>query len=237
MQRSAINDAIRFAEELLQLYRFALPPFASWAPENWRTRRADVDEIMRARLGWDITDYGQGDFARVGLTLFSIRNGDAAALKRGHGMLYAEKALIVRKGQLCPSHFHLSKTEDIINRGGGRLVLELVNTDSAGAPDESKPVKVMTDGIERRLPARGKLSLSPGESVTLVPGLAHAFWAEDDDVFVGEVSTVNDDETDNVFLEKVGRFPVIDEDERPHRLIVGDYQLLDAPRPSISGRA
>ena len=54
----------------------------------------------------------------------------------------------------------------------------------------------------------------------------HAFWAEDSDVFVGEVSTVNDDETDNVFIPPVGRFPVIDEDVAPYRLIVGDYKQL-----------
>jgi D-lyxose ketol-isomerase len=226
MQRSAINDAIRFAEEMLARHRFALPPFAAWTRQDWRARRDEAREIIRARLGWDITDYGQGDFGRIGLTLFSIRNGDAAALKKGHGMLYAEKALIVLKQQVCPSHFHLSKTEDIINRGGGRLVLELVNTHPDHSPDESSEVRVMTDGMARKLPARGKLSLRPGESVTLVPGLAHAFWAEDDDVFVGEVSTVNDDETDNVFLEKVGRFPSIDEDAPPHRLIVGDYAAL-----------
>ncbi|MBN9062809.1 MAG: D-lyxose/D-mannose family sugar isomerase [Rhizobiales bacterium] len=228
MKRTEINDAIRYAETLLERYRFALPPFASWTPDQWKERRADAAEIVRAKLGWDITDYGQGDFAKTGLTLFSIRNGDAEALKKGHGMLYAEKALIVRKDQVCPSHFHLSKTEDIINRGGGRLVLELVSTLPDGSPDDYAPVRVMTDGLWRKLPARGKLSLGPGESVTLVPRLAHAFWAEDDDVFVGEVSTVNDDETDNVFLDRVGRFPTIEEDAPPYRLIVGDYAALTA---------
>jgi D-lyxose ketol-isomerase len=226
MKRSAINDAIRFAEDMLARHSFALPPFARWTPGEWRARFGSAAEIVRARLGWDITDYGQGDFEKIGLTLFSIRNGDAAALKQGRGMLYAEKALIVLKDQVCPSHFHLSKTEDIINRGGGRLVLELVNTHADHTPDETSEVRVMTDGLMRILPPRGKLSLGVGESVTLVPGLAHAFWAEDADVFVGEVSTVNDDETDNVFLDKVGRFPTIEEDAAPHRLIVGDYKTL-----------
>jgi D-lyxose ketol-isomerase len=225
MKRSEINHAIRAAEAMLARFRFALPPFAGWTPADW-TRRGAIRGIVAPRLGWDITDYGQGDFGRIGLTLFSIRNGDAAALARGHGMVYAEKALIVRRDQVCPSHFHLSKTEDIINRGGGRLVLELLATHANGTPDESAPVTVMTDGQSRTLPARGRLSLDPGESVTLTPGLAHAFWAEDVDVFVGEVSTVNDDETDNVFLAPVGRFPVIEEDEPPHRLIVGDYAAL-----------
>ena len=228
MQRSAINDAIRFAEDLLARYQFLLPPFASWTPEDWRDRRADAGDIIKAKLGWDITDFGQDQFSEIGLTLFTIRNGDPEALPRGHGMLYAEKAIIVRKGQRCPSHFHLSKTEDIINRGGGKLALELVNTLKDGKPDDYAPVRVMTDGLWRKLPARGVLTLEPGESVTLVPGLAHAFWAEDDDVFVGEVSTVNDDEADNVFLDDVWRLSIIAEDVWPPRLIVGDYRQLRA---------
>ncbi len=42
-------------------------------------------------------------------------------------------------------------------------------------------------------------------------------------VLVGEVSAVNDDHTDNRFLEKLGRFPEIAEDVQPGHLLVGDY--------------
>lgn len=75
----------------------------------------------------------------------------------------------------------------------------------------------------RDLPAGGVLRLGPGESVTLLPGVWHAFWAEEADVLIGEVSTVNDDETDNIFAEPVSRFAEIDEDEAPWRLLVSDY--------------
>jgi D-lyxose ketol-isomerase len=138
-------------------------------------------------------------------------------------MVYAEKIIIVKKDQRCPMHFHFVKTEDIINRGGGVLAIELVEADAQGQADEAREIIVRTDAMERRFPPRGVLRLHPGESVTLTPFLAHAFWAEGADVFVGEVSTVNDDKTDNAFLEKVGRFPTIEEDEPPYRLIVGDY--------------
>jgi D-lyxose ketol-isomerase len=40
---------------------------------------------------------------------------------------------------------------------------------------------------------------------------------------VGEVSKVNDDWTDNHFLDGVGRFPDIDEDEEPLYLLAMDY--------------
>lgn len=223
MKRSEINAAIRHTEKLLAEYRFALPPFAAWNPADWAGNTSKSQEIRRAGLGWDITDFGLGRFNEMGLTLFTSRNGDAANLSTGKGMVYAEKVIIVRDGQRCPMHYHFIKTEDIINRGGGILVLQLIETGADGKADPAREVVFRTDAIERRLPANGLLRLAPGESVTLTPGLAHSFWAEGGDVFVGEVSTVNDDRTDNAFLEPVARFPSIEEDEAPHRLIVGDY--------------
>ena len=40
---------------------------------------------------------------------------------------------------------------------------------------------------------------------------------------IGEVSSVNDDETDNVFREPIGRFSDIEEDCDPKYLLVSDY--------------
>ncbi len=79
------------------------------------------------------------------------------------------------------------------------------------------------------MPAGSHLKLAPGESVTLMPGVWHAFWGEGDDVLIGEVSTVNDDLTDNIFREAIGRFSTIEEDEDPLHLLVSDYDAwLDA---------
>jgi D-lyxose ketol-isomerase len=54
----------------------------------------------------------------------------------------------------------------------------------------------------------------------------HRFYGEPGKgkVLVGEVSMVNDDTSDNCFLEPVGRFPVINEDVPPLHLLVSDYQ-------------
>ena len=46
---------------------------------------------------------------------------------------------------------------------------------------------------------------------------------EGGDVLIGEVSTVNDDETDNIFREPIGRFADIEEDVDPAHLLVSDY--------------
>lgn len=211
------------ADDFIQSFGFKLPPFAYWSPQQMRERRSDIDGIVGARLGWDITDFGQGRFDEFGLFLFTVRNGSQDDLARGGGMCYAEKIMISRDKQISPMHRHIVKAEDIINRGGGTLVLELFNSDDNGDVDEKTDVTVMTDGVARTQPAGAKLKLYPGESVTLMPGNWHAFWGEDGDVLIGEVSTVNDDLTDNVFREPIGRFADIDEDVEPLHLLVSDY--------------
>jgi D-lyxose ketol-isomerase len=120
-------------------------------------------------------------------------------------------------------HRHNLKTEDIINRGGATLVLELFKSDPSGGLDDSAEVQVRTDGRMRKMPAGSRLSLAPGESVTLEPDTWHAFWGEGGDVLIGEVSNVNDDRTDNIFREKIGRFSSIREDTAPLHLLVSDY--------------
>lgn len=226
MRRSEINAIMAEADAFIRSFGFRLPPFAHWTPDAFRARGAETRAIVERRLGWDVTDFGLGRYAETGLFLFTLRNGLVGDLARGRGMLYAEKIMMVRRDQLCPMHRHAVKTEDIINRGGGRLALELFSSGPAGEVDRTAEVRVLTDGIERCLPPGGTLALEPGESVTLMPGQWHAFRGEGADVLVGEVSTVNDDLTDNIFRDPVGRFPVIEEDERPLHLLVGDY---DAP--------
>lgn len=224
MKRSEVNDILAGAEAFIRSYGYVLPPFAYWSPADMQARRADIAGIVDARLGWDITDYGKGDFPGMGLFLFTVRNGNAADLPRGRGMLYAEKIMISRRDQIAPMHRHDIKAEDIINRGGGTLALKLYMSAPDGSIDKAARVHVPTDGIGRELEPGGILRLAPGESVTLLPGVWHAFWGEEKDVLIGEVSTVNDDETDNVFAEPVARFSQIDEDVEPTHLLVSDYR-------------
>jgi len=221
MKRSRINEIIREGDAFIRSHGFRLPPFAYLSPGELRA--AEHGEIARRRMGWDITDYGAGDFDRMGLFLFTTRNGLNADLGRHSAMLYAEKIMISRRDQLSPNHRHDVKVEDIINRGGGTLVLELFAATPEGEIDRGAPVTVLCDGMERTLPAGGHLKLDPGESVTLFPTTWHAFWGEGSDVLIGEVSTVNDDLTDNIFEMEIGRFSTIEEDEPPLHLLVSDY--------------
>lgn len=221
MKRSRINEILREGEAFIRSFGYVLPPFAYWSAAQMAARRPAG--IVSSRLGWDVTDYGQGRFDELGLFLFTVRNGRAEDLARGSGMLYAEKIMISRKDQLSPMHRHVVKAEDIINRGGGRLVLQLFMSAQDGSIDPSGRVEVPTDGVMRSLGAGEHLKLDPGESVTLLPGVWHAFWGEGGDVLIGEVSTVNDDLTDNIFADPIGRFSEVEEDESPSHLLVSDY--------------
>ena len=218
MKRSQINQILQSAQAFFTQHQFHLPPWASWTEADWQGQGDACREVIDCQLGWDITDFGSGDFAKRGLTLFTVRNGKAGS---SYGKTYAEKIMVVDDGQETPLHFHFQKAEDIINRGGGKLLLQLWNSDGQGEKADT-PVSVSIDGVRRTLEAGALVSLAPGESICLTRGLYHRFWGEGK-VLVGEVSQVNDDFSDNRFYEDVGRFPSIDEDEAPWRLLVSDY--------------
>jgi len=222
VKRSEINAIMRDADAFIRERGFYLPPFAYWSPEDWATKGPEAREIVDNGLGWDITDFGQGDYRNFGLFLFTLRNGTPENLRTGQGKIYAEKIMIVDPGQMTPMHFHWEKTEDIINRGGGNLLIRLYNAKEDGDL-AGTPVSVSMDGVRRTLRAGDTVVLSPGESITLPPYLYHSFWGTRGRVLVGEVSAVNDDKQDNRFHQPVGRFPDVIEDEPPLHLLVNDY--------------
>jgi D-lyxose ketol-isomerase len=220
MKRSEINRHLVETLKFFDTMKVRLPAWGYWTPAQWKGRRAEVAEIVESGLGWDITDFGSGDFARVGLINFNPRNGVFGR----EGKPYCEKIIVVHEEQVTPLHTHIHKREDIINRGGGNLVIQLQNGDSRGKL-EASAVSVKIDALTVTVPAGGKVVLRPGESIYLVPGTYHAFWGEAGrgPVLVGEVSTVNDDRTDNVFIDSNPRFPALEEDEAPVHLLVNDY--------------
>ncbi len=225
MTRSDLNEILRGSKAFLERMNFHLPAWAYWSPAEWAAAGHEFDEIRDNLLGWDITDFGLGDYERVGLLLFTIRNGNAALEQ--YPKPYCEKLLVCGDEQVTPTHFHFDKMEDIICRGGGRLVLRVWN----GADDGEKldtPVTVNVDGHVYTVDAGATVELRAGQSITLPSHLYHEFWGKPESgespVLLGEVSTVNDDATDNRFHdERVGRFPAIDEDEPPLHLLCTEY--------------
>jgi len=229
MKRSEVNKIMREGIEFCRKHSFYLPAFAYWGPTEWASKGEEVREIMDREYGWDITDFGSGDYQRIGLFIFTIRNSDPSPSRPVSGKVYAEKLLICDPGQVTPTHFHWRKVEDIINRGGGDLVVQVYNS----TPDEGladTDVVLNRDGVRTVVKGGGTVRLEPGDSVTIPNGLYHKFWGDRERVLVGEVSLANDDNVDNRFYEKVGRFPEIEEDEPPLYLLVKDYPKYYRPK-------
>ena len=223
MKRSEINRHIAAGLEFFERMHFKLPPFAYFRLEDWRSAAPSAREIFELQLGWDVTGFGGGDFERLGLLLFTLRNGKAGSAR--YPKPYAEKIMMVREKQVTPRHFHWHKCEDIINRGGGNLVIELFHADPARNALCPGNFSVSVNGMRRTLDSGDRVILTPGESVCLEPIHAHTFYGEPGhgSVLVGEVSMVNDDSNDNCFLDGAPRFDPVEEDEAPVLLPAADY--------------
>lgn len=203
MKRSEINAVIKKFEALMKEHCFELPPYLGFTPEEWQDKGHEYDEIRDNMLGWDVTDYGEGDFDKLGLALITIRNGNVHNPK--YQKPYAEKIIMCDSGQVSPMHFHYNADKE---------TEQLADTD----------VEICQDGRRYTMPAGTKVILHPGESLTLYPYLYHEFVIpEGGPVLIGEVSMCNDDNTDNRFLNPLGRFPTIEEDEAPYRLLCNEY--------------
>ena len=223
MKRSDINSHIRWAERFLADNNIRLPELAYWTPAELSARRDRLSTVRRLELGWDISDFGSGDFARMGAVLYTVRNG--LADEPEVGVPYCEKYILMREGQFLPKHYHVFKSEDIINRAGGDIAVRLWNVDRATGKVVDDDVAVMMDGVPHVFAPGEEIVVTKGCSVTLHPYMAHVFGpkAGTGDTIIGEVSKVNDDHTDNYFLEPVARFADIEEDEAPYRILCNEY--------------
>jgi len=214
MKRSFVDLRIEAMLAACARYGQRLPPFALWGEDDYRADPAAARRIAERGLGWNIVEFKAGAFATDGLSVFTLRMGDWRRLADGRGRLYAEKVLHAEDRQRTPHHYHVVKTEDVINRGGGRFVVELFKVDRGGAP------------LKERF--RAVKDVEPGESLTLEPFVAHAFWAEGDAVLAGEVSLVNDDASDNYFLPPLAAPAPIEEDRPKRYVTVRDHSRFVA---------
>ena len=226
MKRSEINNSIIWAKNLLKKHNINLPLFGYWTMDDWISNKESLNTIRKVMLGWDITDYGMDKFDELGAVLFTLRNGSIN--DSTIGTPYAEKLLILKDGQRLPLHHHRSKTEDIINRSGGILAIKLYNSLKNGSVDYYSNVKVFMDGIEYTFKAGEEINIPPGNSITLKPFMYHLFWAKKGcgDLICGEVSSINDDNTDNYNAEDVMRFSNIEEDTNIIHPLCNEYEKV-----------
>jgi D-lyxose ketol-isomerase len=225
MKRSFIDARIDAMLAMCGRHGVALPPFALWREQDYRADPEAARRIAQAGLGWNVNEFKLGGYAAEGLSVFTLRMGDWRRLDHGRGRLYAEKALMAEDGQRTPRHYHIVKTEDVVNRGGARFVVELFKVDRAGAPLKER-FHVLKDVKTLDLAAGDRVALAPGESLTLEPFVAHAFWAEGGATLAGEVSLVNDDASDNYFLPPPDSPAPIEEDAPKRYVTVRDHARL-----------
>ena len=229
MKRSEIDTSIETAKQVFAAVGLSLPPFAFWSVAEWKKKGPETDEIRKAMLGWDVTDFGRDQFDQLGRTLFTLRNGYRQ--NNAYNKIYAEKFILDPPNQKPPLHFHRSKMEDIIVRAGGNLLIKLFEAGHDDQPSD-KPFVVQVDGQTQEHSAGSILRLNPGQSICIRPRLIHQFWGEEGTgvkidgigyTVSGEVSSVCDDWNDNYFLEKVKRFPAIEEDEPQQHYLCHEY--------------
>ena len=213
MKRSEINQAIIESKKMMENYSWVLPQWGYWSKEDYINEPSVSKYLKDHQMGWDVTDFGKGLFNEQGITLFCIRNGIQG---NAQDKPYAEKLLFMREGQEIPFHSHKVKLEDIINRGGGDLAIEFVMVNEH-LKEKNENINILVDGVQVEVEPHEPLILKRGQSVTVERNIYHKFYALKGTgmVMAGEVSQVNDDNNDNFFLEPVGRFTQIEEDEQP----------------------
>ena len=67
MKRSQINKAIKEGIKALNSISFSLPDFAFWSVDEWKKNKDAAGEIIQTGMGWDVTDFGSGDFEKSAL--------------------------------------------------------------------------------------------------------------------------------------------------------------------------
>lgn len=226
MKRTQINEAIVWAEELCKKYCITLPDFARYNPNGEDMRAMEKTALVKTMLGWDVTDFGSGDFSSCGAVLFTVRNG--SIYDTNLGTPYAEKYIFLKdeKEQEIPMHYHIQKTEDIINRAGGVLCVQVYAKNASGELDTESPILLYRDGVQYLAKAGEVIEIYNGNSITLTPYIYHRFYCKKGtgDLIIGEVSKINDDNTDNVFAVEKQRFCGVEEDAPRYRLLVNEYE-------------
>lgn len=228
MNRSQINNIVDNVIDFLHQHQVILPKFGYFTLDDWKKQNLkEWQEVFDVELGWDVSDFGGSDFTTRGCVLFNFRNGSIApVLKDLYPNPYAEKMLYVGKDQELPMHFHRHKMEDIINRGGGDLMIQMYNSTPDEQLDEKKDLNVVIDGQKLTFKAGSTICIKPGSSIRVNPLTYHRFWGEKSPVMTWEVSKTNDDHTDNRFLDNGERFSQVIEDTAIKYVLCNEYDKV-----------
>lgn len=179
-------------------------------------KQSDINRLCREadaclrRLGWALppnaqfaaTDFGLGDYRAAGLVEVLLANEPE----------YCEKIMYAGENMSTPAHTHAKKKEDIVCRSGELRLTVWRENPRVHAPRGSVSVQINRE--MRTVPSGEALILTPGERITLTPGIWHEFAPSAPNTLIGEVSTWCDEATDNFFADpKVDIFHGVEPDE------------------------
>jgi D-lyxose ketol-isomerase len=238
LNRARVEASITIAQTVFRHFQISLPPFARWTTSDWDRAGPEYNEARDCMLGWDVTDFGSRQFEQIGRTLFTLRNGNLHDSR--YPKSYAEKLILDPEGQRAPAHFHRTKREDIINRGGGNICVQLTCVSGDDQPTSGR-LLVVVDGCARTIASGDVVRLQPGESICIPPRTIHQFWGEEGTglringigyTVSSEVSSVCDDFKDNFFFGDLTRFPRIVEDCPRVHYLCNEYPAA-VPAPAV----
>lgn len=223
MKRSHTNQALKELEDMCEKNCGYLPPFCHFTPEQRQSIDHDYDKVRNCMLDWDITDYGVGDSDILAFSLITLRNENRAMVDN-YSKVYVEKLLYLKEGQYASNHFQWYKTEDIINRVGGNVLIRIRSSLSNEENDYEPDAAVYTASRINSASVGTQICLTPGERIHVQQYLYHAFSEEKKtgSVLLGKVSMDNDD-TGNRCNPTVGRFPKIRDYEPQYRLLCNEF--------------
>ena len=161
LNRARVEASIAIAKIVFRTFQVNLPPSRLWTIADWDRAGPEYDEVRDCMLGWDVTDFGSKDFEHIGRTLFTLRNGNLHDSR--YPKSYAEKLILDPEGQRAPAHFHRTKREDIINRGGGNICVQLTRVNADDQPRKAR-LGPRVDGLRRTIASGETVRLRPGES-------------------------------------------------------------------------
>ncbi|MFP4381073.1 MAG: D-lyxose/D-mannose family sugar isomerase [Candidatus Sumerlaeia bacterium] len=229
MKRSDINNEIQLALDVFEAHRFYLPKWAAWSPENWEHCGPEVAQIKACMLGWSVTDFDRDNFREQGFVTFIERNGIVDEMRefaQRHSVqdkAYGERLGFIQKRQATAMLKHNISTKDIVNRGGGDLVVQIFLSTPDDELDEHNRIPTCINGIAYNIKAGGISRLAPGDGITIHAGVFHKFWAEKAGCIVGEIYTSSPKKNEIFLLEPGEWYNRIEEDEDPLFLLNHEY--------------
>lgn len=238
MKRSEINAAIERAINNAKQLGVALPKWASWTPDQFGP---NADGMRHQALGWVVVDFGKGDFANCGLVVLSLcaplvdasgepfNSPQTVSGRQYPATGFARKLLFVQAGQTEPHHFHRQKSRKEVHvMAGSPVTFELAWAENDTTLSD-RDVDVMVDGFWHHMPAGGKITVNPGETITLPGELSHIISVPTGgaDTIMVETCTANNNNTDNIFPFMTPTSNPVQEDAEVR------YQLLTEHKAAV----